>query len=72
MAKPLKGDSAEQTTPPGVAQVRYRDTVYRTRTIILQDGRALPVEAFTVTVTPDDELALKYLAGNPEFELIEE
>ena len=72
MAKPLKGDTAEQNTPPNSAQVRYRDKVYRTRTIILQDSRALPVEAFTVTVTQGDEPALKYLADHPEFELVEE
>lgn len=72
MAKQLKSDTAEQTTPPSGAQVQYRDKVYRTRTIILQDGRALPVEDFTVTVTADDEPALKYLAAHPEFELIEE
>lgn len=72
MAKPIKGDSAEQSAPPVVAQVKYRDTVYRTRTLILQDGRALPVEAFTVTVTADDEPALKCLAEHPEFELIKE
>jgi hypothetical protein len=72
MAKPLKGDNEEQNAPQNIAQVRYRDKVYRTRTLILQDGRSLPVEAFTVTVTADDEPALKYLAGHPEFELIKE
>lgn len=72
MAKPLKGDTEEQNTPSKSADVRYRDKVYRTRVIILQDGRALPVEAFTVTVTADDEPALKCLAEHPEFELIKE
>ena len=72
MAKPLKGDTVEQSAPQNSGQVRYRDKVYRTRMIILQDGRALPVEAFTVTVTADDESALKYLAEHPDFELIEE
>jgi hypothetical protein len=72
MAKPLKGDTAEQNTPPNSAQVRYRDKVYRTRMIILQDGRAVPVEAGIVTVTADDEPARQCLAGHPELELIEE
>jgi len=72
MAKPIKGESAEQSAAPGVAQVKYRDKVYRTRTLILQDGRTLPVEACTVAVTQDDELALAYLAAHPELELIKE
>ena len=72
MAKSVKGDTEEQNAPPNSAEVRYRDKVYRTRMIILQDGRALPVEAFTVTVTADDEPALKWLAEHPDFELIKE
>ncbi|NWF07940.1 hypothetical protein HX810_09720 [Pseudomonas salomonii] len=72
MAKPIKGDSAEQSAPPVVAQVKYRDTVYRTRTLILQGGRALPVKAFTVAVNQDDEQALAYLAAHPDLELIQE
>lgn len=72
MAKSVKGDTEEQNAPPNSAEVRYRDKVYRTRMIILQDGRALLVEAFTVTVTADDEPALKWLAEHPDFELIKE
>ncbi|SEN18862.1 hypothetical protein SAMN04487857_111108 [Pseudomonas sp. ok272] len=52
--------------PPRV----FRDTRYTSRTLVLPDGRTVPVLKGQVTAVGDDQFA--YLNSHPDLELIPE
>lgn len=54
------------------SSVSFRDTLYTSRTVILPDGRTLPVAKSLVSVETDDDVALKCLKAHPEFEQLKE
>ena len=51
--------------PPG-ASVAFRDARFTSRTLILPDGRELPVAQARVVIGADDTAALEYLKGHPD------
>lgn len=61
MAAPKK---PEPEAPSGATV--FRDTVYTSRTLILPDGRSLPVAGGRVMAAADDTVALEYLKGHPD------
>lgn len=52
--------------------VKFRDTLYTSRTVVLPDGRTLAVARGEVTVDIADDVALKCLKAHPEFEQLKE
>lgn len=77
MAKPQDDTPAQDpvaVTPPVsiTSAVKFRDTLYTSRTVILPDGRTLPVAKSLVTVEAGDDVALKYLKAHPEYEQLKE
>ncbi|PPS61809.1 hypothetical protein [Pseudomonas sp. BRM28] len=61
---------AKKTAPealPG-ASVAFRDTRFTSRTLILPDGRELPVAQARVVIGTDDTVALEYLMGHPDLQ----
>ncbi|MEC6743276.1 hypothetical protein [Pseudomonas qingdaonensis] len=63
MATPKK---TEPEAPAGATA--FRDTVFTSRTLILPDGRSLPVTQSRVIVGPGDTIALEYLQGHPDLQ----
>ncbi|SHL04586.1 hypothetical protein [Paraburkholderia terricola] len=55
-------------SPAVVAPVRFRDEAFKSRTLVLADGRTLAVEKSTVTATDEEQLAL--LERHPDFERV--
>lgn len=53
--------------PPAGATV-FRDTVFTSRTLILPDGRSLPVTQSRVIAGAGDTVALEYLQGHLELQ----
>lgn len=61
---------AKKTAPealPG-ATVAFRDARFTSRTLILPDGRELPVAQARVVIGADDTAALEYLKGHPDLQ----
>ncbi|MDR6445593.1 hypothetical protein J2794_001684 [Paraburkholderia terricola] len=56
------------TVAAGVASVTFRDRAFRSRTLVLADGRTLSVEKSTVTASDQEQLAL--LERHPDFERV--
>ena len=52
--------------------IKFRDALYTSRTVVLPDGRTLPVVKSLVMVEADDDVALKYLKAHPEYEQLKE
>jgi hypothetical protein len=52
--------------------IKFRDTLYSSRTVILPDGRMLPVIKSLVSVEAGDDIALKCLKAHPEYEQLKE
>ncbi len=52
--------------------IMFRDTLYSSRTVILPDGRSLPVAKSIVAVEVSDDIALKCLKAHPEYEQLKE
>lgn len=48
-----------------VAAQVFRDKAFKSRTLFLKDGRAVPVENYTVTTSDKDVIA--YLDGHADF-----
>lgn len=48
-----------------VAAQVFRDKAFKSRTLFLKDGRAIPVENYTVTTSDKDVIA--YLDGHADF-----
>lgn len=70
MAKPTEKPAAESS--PADLTVKFRDKVYRSRTLIIPDsGRTLPVAKFVVEVSASDEQAVSYLKAHAELEPLE-
>ncbi|MBV6287491.1 hypothetical protein [Pseudomonas aegrilactucae] len=63
MATPKK---TEPEAPAGATA--FRDTVFTSRTLILPDGRSLPVAQNRVIAGPGDTIALEYLQGHPDLQ----
>lgn len=77
MAKPQDDsttqDSAAVIQPISAASsLTFRDTLYTSRTVILPDGRTLPVAKSLVFVEVGDDVALKYLKAHPEYVQLKE
>ncbi|AZC49694.1 hypothetical protein C4K35_2101 [Pseudomonas chlororaphis subsp. piscium] len=75
MAKPTEKPIADETAFPEATRellLKFLDTVYTSRTLILPDQRELLVFKATVTVSASDAVALKYLKENAEFEQLKE
>jgi len=77
MAKPQDDstaqDSAAVIQPISAASpLTFRDTLYTSRTVVLPNGRTLPVAKSLVTVEVSDDVALKCLKAHPEFEQLKE
>jgi len=53
--------------PPG-ATVAFRDARFTSRTLILPDGRELPVAQARVVIGADDTVALEYLKGHSDLQ----
>ncbi|MHC8348704.1 hypothetical protein ACYZT7_04830 [Pseudomonas sp. RT4P38] len=71
MAKTTDKPAADQS-PAADLLLKFRDTVYTSRTLIIPEtGRALPVAKGVVEVSASDEQALSYLKGNEEFKPLE-
>ncbi|MFJ4132396.1 hypothetical protein [Pseudomonas cyclaminis] len=60
------GSEPTEIGPPSV----FRDKVYTSRTLIMPDGRTLPVVKGLVTAFGDDQH--EYLSGHPDLELATE
>jgi len=56
------------TVAAGAASVTFRDKAFRSRTLVLADGRTLAVEKSTVTASDQEQLAL--LERHPDFERV--
>ncbi|MEJ5039171.1 hypothetical protein [Pseudomonas sp. MYb398] len=63
MATPKK----TEPEPPAGARV-FRDTVFTSRTLILPDGRSLPVTQSRVIAGADDTIALEFLKDHPDLQ----
>lgn len=61
MATPKK---TEPEAPAGATA--FRDTVFTSRTLILPDGRSLPVTRSCVMAVAGDTVALEYLQSHPD------
>jgi hypothetical protein len=76
MAKPQDDsttqDSVAVTQPISTSTLTFRDTLYTSRTVILPDGRTLPVIKSLVSVEAGDDIALKCLKAHPEYEQLKE
>ncbi|WP_433898202.1 hypothetical protein [Pseudomonas sp. PSE1(2024)] len=76
MAKPQDDsttqDSAAVIQPISASSLTFRDTLYTSRTVILPDGRTLPVIKSLVSVEAGDDIALKCLKAHPEYEQLKE
>lgn len=77
MAKPQDDsttqDSAAVIQPVSAAtSLTFRDILYTSRTVILPDGRTLPVIKSLVSVEAGDDVALKYLKAHPDYEQFKE
>jgi len=68
MAKPPDKPAADQS-PAAELLLKFRDTLYTSRTLIIPEtGRVLPVARGVVEVSASDEQALSYLKAHAEFE----
>ncbi|WP_244744914.1 hypothetical protein [Paraburkholderia terricola] len=56
------------TAAAGRVSVIFRDKAFRSRTLVLADGRTLSVEKSTVTASDEEQLAL--LDQHPDFERV--
>ena len=65
---PLPARLAVATAAAGRVSVIFRDKAFRSRTLVLADGRTLAVENSTVTATDQEQLAL--LERHPDFERV--
>ncbi|MFP3612592.1 hypothetical protein SB778_21025 [Paraburkholderia sp. SIMBA_050] len=54
--------------PADTVSVTFRDKAFRSRTLVLADGRTLSVEKSTVTASDREQLAL--LDQHPDFERV--
>ena len=71
MAKTTEKPGADQSPAPELL-LKFRDTVYTSRTLIISDtGRTLPVAKSCAEVAASDEAALSYLKAHEEFEPLE-
>jgi len=71
MAKTTDKPAADQS-PAADLLLKFRDTVYTSRTLIIPEiGRELLVAKGVVEVPASDEQALSYLKGNEEFKPLE-
>lgn len=61
MSKSQPDTRAGDSTAP----MTFRDKAFKSRTLILKDGRAVPVENYTVTTSDKDVIA--YLDGHADF-----
>ncbi|MDD1136038.1 hypothetical protein M5G22_00585 [Pseudomonas sp. TNT2022 ID233] len=74
-AQPASGPVPVAQEFPGNASeqfITFRDTLYSSRTVILPDGRTLPVAKSIVAVEMSDDVALKCLKAHPEYEQLKE
>ncbi|SHL06857.1 hypothetical protein [Paraburkholderia terricola] len=55
-------------TAAGRVSVTFRDKAFKSRTLVLADGRTLAVEKSTVTASDQEQLAL--LDRHPDFERV--
>ena len=65
-------ESVLVSTVQMTSTVTFRDTLYTSRTVILPDGRTLAVAKAVVSVDGSDDVALKCLKANAEFEQLKE
>ena len=76
MAKPQDDsttqDSAAIQPISAASLLTFRDTLYTSRTVILPDGRTLPVAKSLVSAEVGDDVALKYLKAHPEYVQLKE
>ncbi|UDI95759.1 hypothetical protein [Pseudomonas sp. IAC-BECa141] len=77
MAKPQDDTSGQDPVAvilpvPITSAVKFRDALYTSRTVVLPDGRTLPVVKSLVMVEAGDDVALKYLKAHPEYEQLKE
>jgi hypothetical protein len=71
MAKTTEKPAADQS-PAADLLLKFRDTVYTSRTLIIPaTGRTLLVAKGEVSVSVSDEQAVSYLKANEEFEPLE-
>lgn len=49
-----------------VAPVTFKDKAFKSRTVVLNDGRAFPVEKSTIEAS--DPALIEYLDKHPDFE----
>ncbi|MBX8469745.1 hypothetical protein K5E37_11905 [Pseudomonas sp. RIT778] len=74
-AQPVSGLVPVAQGFPGNASdqfITFLDTLYSSRTVILPDGRTLPVIKSLVSVKAGDDIALKCLKAHPEYEQLKE
>ncbi len=67
-AVPLPAGLPMATAAAGRVSVIFRDKAFRSRTLVLADGRTLSVEKSTVTASDEEQLAL--LDQHPDFERV--
>ncbi|WP_277760817.1 hypothetical protein [Pseudomonas sp. A34-9] len=76
MAKHQDDSNAPESVPISTVQanstVTFRDTLYTSRTVVLPDGRTLAIAKAQVSVDGTDDVALKCLKANAEFEQLKE
>ncbi|MCQ4143217.1 hypothetical protein [Vogesella sp. AC12] len=56
---------SKPTPPVTVAEQVFRDKAFKSRTLVLKDGRAVPVENYTVTTSDKDVIA--FLDSHADF-----
>ena len=76
MAKHQVDSNVPESVPISTVQanstVTFRDTLYTSRTVVLPDGRTLAVAKAQVSVDGTDDVAMKCLKANAEFEQLKE
>ncbi|MCU0121312.1 hypothetical protein N8H74_23855 [Pseudomonas sp. B2M1-30] len=76
MAKHQDDSTASESSPVSQvltpSTVTFRDMLYTSRTVVLPDGRTLAVAKNKVTVDSADDVALKTLKAQAEFEQLKE
>ncbi|MFP3614924.1 hypothetical protein SB778_33135 [Paraburkholderia sp. SIMBA_050] len=65
---PLPARLALASATAGRVSVTFRDKAFRSRTLVLADGRTLSVDKSTVTASDEEQLAL--LDRHPDFERV--
>ncbi|MDR6485396.1 hypothetical protein [Paraburkholderia terricola] len=67
-AVPLPAGLPMTTAAADMVSVTFRDKAFRSRTLVLADGRTLAVEKSTVVASCDEQIA--WLDRHPDFERV--